>query len=97
MSLLTASEILGEQGIRMVRGVRSGNTKTLCPRCSHTRKNKRDPCLSVLVDTEGVQYFCHNCGFHGGKFYDAKRTDKPVWRGQKQPFTRGREIASYYR
>jgi twinkle protein len=37
-----------------------GETKTLCPKCSHTRKKKKDPCLSVNIDT-GVAY-CWNCG-----------------------------------
>lgn len=42
--------------------VRGG--KTLCPNCSHTRKHKSDPCLSVDLKT-GL-YNCHNdCGFKG--------------------------------
>ena len=36
-----------------------GEVKTLCPKCSHTRKKKKDPCLSVNVET-GVAY-CWNC------------------------------------
>lgn len=42
----------------------SGTDKTTCPRCSESRKNKRDKCLSVNID-EGV-YKCHNCGWQGG-------------------------------
>lgn len=38
--------------------------KTLCPKCSHTRKKKNDPCLSVDI-TKGI-YNCHNCEFQGG-------------------------------
>jgi len=41
----------------------SGNTKVLCPECSHTRSNSKDPCLSVNVD-EGV-WNCHHCGWSG--------------------------------
>jgi len=43
----------------------SGQTKTKCPQCSHTRKasNKNEPCLSVNID-EGI-YNCHNCGWQG--------------------------------
>lgn len=42
----------------------AGADKVLCPKCSHTRKNKKDPCLSINLDT-GV-YNCHNdCGFKG--------------------------------
>jgi twinkle protein len=39
--------------------------KTLCPVCSHTRKKKREPVLSVNLE-EG-KWFCHNpgCGFIG--------------------------------
>ena len=37
-----------------------GEVKTLCPSCSHTRKKKKDPCLSVNIET-GVGY-CWNCG-----------------------------------
>jgi twinkle protein len=49
--------------------------KTLCPNCSHTRNNKKDPCLSVDVIT-GV-YNCHNnCGFSGGVANTYDRTEK---------------------
>ena len=44
-----------ERGIKL-SSVRCGNHKTQCPRCSHTRKKKRDPCLSVTIDQEGVRY-----------------------------------------
>jgi twinkle protein len=45
------------------RGKATGHTKTLCPQCSHTRKKKLDPCLSVDLD-QGV-YHCFNCGWAG--------------------------------
>jgi hypothetical protein len=32
-------------------GNRTGTFRTLCPQCSHTRKNKRDRCLSVSVQS----------------------------------------------
>jgi len=41
----------------------SGQEKTKCPECSHTRKKKNDPCLSVNID-EGV-WNCHNCSWKG--------------------------------
>lgn len=42
----------------------NGSGKTICPKCSHLRKNKKDPCLSVDVNTG--RYNCHNsCGFSG--------------------------------
>ena len=54
----------------------SGETKTVCPKCSHTRKNKSDKCLSVNID-EGI-YNCHNCGWSGNvKFTPKKEYVKP--------------------
>lgn len=72
----SAGDILHENQITL-RSYREGNQKCLCPRCSHTRKNKKDPCLSVLIDDQGVQWFCHNCQFHGGEFYDGKARNQP--------------------
>ena len=46
-----------------VKAGQHGNVKVPCPRCSHTRKQKNDPCLSVLIE-EGV-YNCHHCGWSG--------------------------------
>lgn len=42
-----------------------GQQKVVCPKCSPTRKNKRDTCLSVNIDTG--DYNCHNtgCSFRG--------------------------------
>jgi len=37
----------------------TGNIKTTCPSCSHTRKKKNDPCLSVNIE-KGVAR-CWNC------------------------------------
>lgn len=42
-----------------VSGNRSGQKKALCPNCSHTRKKKKDKCLSVSF-TKGTA-FCFNC------------------------------------
>ncbi len=36
----------------------SGNRKALCPKCSHTRRNKLDPCLSVRIDQESIVWHC---------------------------------------
>ena len=41
----------------------SGETRTTCPECSHTRKKNSEKCLSVNV-TEGV-WNCHHCGWKG--------------------------------
>ena len=50
--------------------VRGG--KSICPKCSHERKNKTDPCLSVDIKT-GL-FNCHNCSFKGNAgFIQQKR------------------------
>lgn len=46
------------------RGRSSGQVKTLCPKCSHARRQSRDRCLSVNLDL-GV-WHCHHCGWEGG-------------------------------
>lgn len=45
------------------KGRMTGHVKTTCPKCSHNRKDKRDPCLSVNL-SEGT-WKCHNCGWKG--------------------------------
>jgi twinkle protein len=59
-----ADQLLDEHGIRL-RHHRDGNQKLLCPKCSHTRKNRSDPCLSVLIDADGVTWNCKNCEWKG--------------------------------
>ncbi len=46
------------------KGKLTGQIKTLCPKCSHTRKKKNDPCLSVDIG-KGV-WKCWNCEWNGG-------------------------------
>lgn len=41
----------------------SGETKVVCPKCSHTRKKTQDKCLSVNLDT-GI-FHCFNCEWKG--------------------------------
>jgi len=65
MSYLTELQGLGIQVKRT-----SGEVKTLCPKCSHTRKNKSDFCLSVNID-QGI-YNCHNCGWAGNVKFKQK-------------------------
>lgn len=59
-----------ELGIDVYK-VRGKIGKTTCPKCSHTRKKKTDPCLSVSIE-EGF-YKCHNCDWHG----TVRFSDKP--------------------
>lgn len=51
-----------ELGIN-VRGKTSGEIKTTCPKCSHTRTKRKDPCLNVNLD-KGV-FHCHHCAWAG--------------------------------
>ena len=64
---MTLRDRLAEHGIALPR-YREGSQKTLCPQCSHTRRKKTDPCLSVTIDDKGATWLCHNhgCGFSGG-------------------------------
>jgi twinkle protein len=54
---------LRDAGIAL-RNYNIGNHKTTCPQCSANRKpgNRRDPCLSVTIDSDGgAVWNCHNC------------------------------------
>ena len=46
--------------------------KQTCPQCSHNRKNKTEPCLSVTYTDTAVLYNCHNCGWSGTVYYRDK-------------------------
>lgn len=67
-------ELLDELHIQY-KGRTTGNFKTTCPHCSHTRKHKSDPCLSVRIDDSGVGVNCFNCGWKDGKFYDGSKSN----------------------
>ena len=58
----SAQEITAMFGIPLT-DFRAGDHKTICPQCSHTRKHKRDRCLSVRVDEAGVTWNCWHCGW----------------------------------
>jgi twinkle protein len=65
----------------------SGEVKTTCPKCSHTRKKRNYPCLNVNLD-EGV-WNCWHCGWAGslkqGEYSRpamVKTYRKPVFIGQ---------------
>ncbi len=59
------------QNLGIILKRQHGNVKTKCPKCSHTRKNKRDLCLSVNIDN-GL-YNCHNCGWNGNVKFKKKK------------------------
>lgn len=83
----TAIEILRELGVSF-RGSPRRSFKTVCPKCSHGRKNKSDPCLSVRVDETGVGTKCFNCGWSSGKFFDANAQRSTIKTLKKTPIVR---------
>lgn len=73
-------EQLSKLGIKIRR--RSGQEKTTCPQCSDSRRNKKDPCLSVNV-TEGT-YNCHHCGWKGNvRAFERKENLKKYFKPDK--------------
>lgn len=56
---------LRDYGIKL-KNFTLGQHRTLCPKCSHTRKKRNDPCLSVLVEDTGATWTCHNCNWSDG-------------------------------
>jgi twinkle protein len=63
---MTLAERLLKFSIRPSRYT-PGDYKLTCPKCSHTRRNKTDPCLSVTIDADGEHavWNCHNCSWKG--------------------------------
>lgn len=54
-----------EEAIRKM-ALSHGQTRTICPYCSHQRRfNKKDRCLSVKTDNDGIVYNCQHCGVKG--------------------------------
>ena len=59
--------------------------RQICPKCSEGRKNKKEKCLSVKFDVEGVIYKCHNCQWSGVVFYRDKFENKKAYRKPAEP------------
>lgn len=58
------AELLAEKGVHLKRLNPGTSQVTTCPKCSHTRKKKTDPCLSVKLDEDqGAVLHCHHCGW----------------------------------
>ena len=71
--------------------VLQGNaSKTLCPKCSHTRKHSKDRCLSVNLQ-DGL-YFCHNCGWAGS----VCSTKTPYQTPALKPYTTNEILFSWF-
>ncbi len=76
----TTEEVLTEHRIRL-RSTALGDHHTTCPQCSHLRKKKSQPCLSVTIKPDGVVFHCHHCGWSGG----GGGTDKPASKPREAP------------
>jgi len=72
-----------DYGIEIPSG-RSGEVDTLCPECSHTRRNHpRARCLSVNTDLG--TWHCHHCGWSGGLGGGDRVVPFPVPAGRARP------------
>lgn len=70
-------ELKGEQG----------SFKTLCPKCSHTRKkNPSELCLSVDTELHGGCWNCWNCGWTGRLDYNSY-TSKDSFNWSEKDYT----------
>ena len=56
-------EKLLQEGIRV--DTNYGQQKVTCPKCSHTRKNNREPCLSINIEDDLAVWHCHHCEWKG--------------------------------
>jgi twinkle protein len=82
----SVTEKLASREILLKRAEPGRSYKLLCPRCSHSRRNRRDPCLSVTVhhDGENAMWNCHHCNWSGSTKWDdreeppRKRRPPPV-------------------
>lgn len=61
-----------------IHGRKSGQIKTLCPKCNHKRSDKSDKSLSCNLDTGS--YHCHYCDWKGNvNSFLKKAYTKPTW------------------
>jgi twinkle protein len=79
---MTVSEQLVEQGIRL-RSWSLGNHKSTCPKCSHDRKNKTEPCLSVTIESDGAVWKCHHCTW-AGSVHERRNDYRPAPRAVRK-------------
>ena len=60
-----AIQYIEKQGIKL-NSYEDGQQKVICPECSHIRKNKTEPCLSVNINSDTILWKCHHCEWQGG-------------------------------
>lgn len=79
-------EKINEAGITL-NSYHQGSQKVLCPRCSHTRKKKKDPCLSIAIESDHAIWNCHNpgCDFSGRVNANNNTAQMPPIKKSKPP------------
>ena len=80
-------EKLLQEGIRVDTDY--GQQKVICPKCSHTRRNKREPCLSINIENDLAVWHCHHCEWKGSVHENVRGNDykpKPVQAKNVVPF-----------
>jgi hypothetical protein len=84
MSKQTVDEIFRKLGI--ARPAQGKNSAT-CPKCSHTRKrgHQKLQCLSVKIDSEGVQWHCNHCEWKGGEYFERPEKGTGLGAGRDRP------------
>lgn len=87
-----AHDLLTQHGIRL-KHERIGNQKTICPKCSHLRHDKKDPCLSVTIKPDySVFWNCHNCISFKGAYNVKTEASRINQQYQKKQYQKPKRI-----
>jgi len=86
-----------ELGIKVISG--KVRFATLCPKCSHLRKKKNLPCLTVNNEPDNRWWKCWNCGWSGNlDLYDKYKQVQEKSRMPGQiPDLYSREVMEYWK
>ena len=63
---------------------RAGTIYQTCPECSHTRRKKRAPCLSITTHDDRALFRCHHCQIAGVVWRDGGARLSQAERAQRQ-------------
>ena len=75
-----------------VNSVVGGETYSLCPQCSNSRRKKNIKCLSVNVDKE--VWLCHHCGWSGTLKEGQKIKSETIKQHRKPEYKNNNELPS---
>ena len=80
----------------VARGLSGGQHKKRCPECNDSReKHKHDKPLSLKIDNDGVQYFCHHCNVSGGWMHNKPNFDLKPLRPISTPNGSNPDVTAY--